>query len=537
VSLLLLPTLHVLIHHNFATNNNFMDLREIGAESEIHHHTSSDCPTCCASCSLKATFLCLVLSIPFLVLALTEPWDNIILLQENSTDIVLNEDYLTDYYEYYTRASCPWGWNALFWFLAFLYPYMKFFIQCACMYSMYRISPTVEGEESYWKSILIDSTHFNVFYLGSLVYKFTQAIAYIGGFLFLGFTVGYHTETPAIISIPTKPGFTYFIGTSQLCLTIVDFFIFLLDLKYAPTNFQHETSQLTSDDNNLRAPLLSDEMSGSSNTNGHITGEESNVENILRPLDGSTTAHMPSSFIKEEHTANSRSEDQGDFEAETQISTNSSLTNEIKKDPLILVGVGAVLCFVLLMIAPLMNISYEGVGASALVNTDEDFTLNQILKRFRDVFKFIDSESSANTAYTFFLIESVIAPAFLLWMAIWANYLLTKGKEKETALLYFMIEYTYPFMSIESFTIALIHFSGTAEPLSDYYFNLSDTCKILDENFDAGCLSIEYTTLWGTWILFLFLLTLLPYVWMINLRLRRIHTPHADIKSKILMSS
>ena len=193
--------------------------------------------------------------------------------------------------------------------------------------------------------------------------------------------------------------------TSQLCLTIVDFFIFLHDLKYAPTNFQQETSRLTSDENNLRDPLLSDGASGSSNTNGHITGDESNVENTSKPLDDSTTAHIPSSFIKGEQTANSKSEDEGDCEAETQISSNFSLTNEIKKDPLILVGASAVLCFVLLMIAPLMNISYEGVGASALVNADEDFTLDQILKRFRDVFKFIDSESSANGHLGELLIE------------------------------------------------------------------------------------------------------------------------------------
>jgi len=504
-------------------------------ENEVHHHTSADCPVCCLPCSIQTTFLCMLACVPFLVLSLTEPWDNLVLNQENSTDVVLLEDYLIDYYEYYTDADCPWFWNATFWFIGFFYPNLKFFIQCVCLYTMFRVTPSAEGEESYWKEKLIDSVHFNVFHLGSLVFKFTQAMSYIGAFLFLVFTVGYHTDNHPPLSFPLKPGFTYYISASQTCLTLVDYFIFLLDLKHAPNNFPPETNQQPTND--IRSPLLSGEGSESNNTSEQQP--LATAENKANPSDSAATSQSQSSMVKDDQTTNSRSDDESNTETEAVINVNSNypFMNEIEKDPLILIGGCAVLGFILLMFAPLMNITYKGSAARHLSNIDEDFTLNQILKRFRDLFKFVDSDTSANIAYAFFLIESVITPAFLLWMATWSHYLLMQGKEKETAILYFWIEYTYPFMSIESFAIGLLHFAGTAEPLADYYFNLPEICQNLDENYGEGCLTIEYKSLWGTWILFLFLLTLLPYLWIMNIRLRRIHTPHAENKSKVLLSS
>ena len=199
-------------------------------------YTTADCPSCCNTCSIQSTLFCLGLSVPFLFLSLTEPWDEIILTSQddNSTstsistdEVLIDNDKLIDYYNYYTESGCNWFWNGLFWFLAFFYPFFKFVIQVVCMFVMYQMDSndnTLVAEESsslhyYWKDKLVGFVHLNVFYLGSLVYKLTQAVLYITSFQFLAFAIGFHAdlETEPPLQAPVKAGLYYFITTSQLC--------------------------------------------------------------------------------------------------------------------------------------------------------------------------------------------------------------------------------------------------------------------------------------------------------------------------------
>lgn len=389
------------------------------------------------------------------------------------------------------------------------------------MYVLYRVKPC--SEDSYWKSKLVNFVHFNLFYLGPLIYKLTQAVMYIASFLFVAFAVGYHSGGEAPFSAPIKGGIFYFITTSQLSLTIVDYFIFLMDLRHCEANSSQQASTVD-DETNLQSSLLLNERS----TNDEI--EDNENEGLKETKDN----HFSTTSLLEQQDA--------DQSAPCIVENNEStftsvIGKKIKEDPIILAGACAALFFVLLMFVPLMNIKYEGVGTDTLGDIDEDFTLNEILLRFRDIFAVADSQSSADMTYWSFMFESVFMPPFMLAMALRAHYLMIKGRIYDTSDWYYMIEYSYPFMSLESFTVGLIHFSGTLEPLTDFYFNSYDICQKLDESLSEGCLTAKYTTLWGTWILLLFLLTALPYIWTINLRLRKIYTPHSSNAMKILNTS
>lgn len=176
---------------------------------------------------------------------------------------------------------------------------------------------------------------------------------------------------------------------------------------------------------------------------------------------------------------------------------------------------------VTVLFAPIIRLEYYGFSVNSL---DEEYISNEytvfgIIDAIYDILRDEEGTLSAVLFFTFFLVDIILSTVIVLIIAVVLEHPRIVAHIPDESMLYIILLYTYPFMNIESFTVAFMLFATTAEDLGEWVLNdMIDICDQIDNNTPTECLKLKSTVLEGGGALLMFALSSVVYIRLVTIK-------------------
>lgn len=416
-----------------------------------------------------------------LILSFIDPWYTIDFAINDLDPVTLVEDDLWTSLEYFTDAKCNGFWIFCLWFFAVVFPLLKMVTQG---FSIYVMSCVVEGAPFYQensmspelRSKLIRASRYETFTIGTIFYKLSEVYVYIGIFLAVIGTLTFTSADDGVkyyLTAPIKNGSWYYITAHVLSLTMVDMFIYLhleLDNEQSHVHAALERASGEEEDEVNHYQIIPSvaNIDDDVNTASFVIAvtEDNNPLNDQsltttdQLIDNSSAKMIPESAEKLRLKGSCGGDSIVPFNfalSWTAICTRETLMNTLL---LLILSTG-----ISILSVPIIRFQYEGIESLILdpEYVSNDYTVYGFIRTLYDITNDLDGYSVAVIFYVFVLFDILLVALCVLLLAASLEYPKMGYASKHT--MYETLIYTYPWMNIESFTLSVIIFAGTAEPL------------------------------------------------------------------------
>jgi len=511
-------------------------------------------------------------------------------VNDNDTETLITDD-LWSFLKYFVDAHCDLYRIVQLYFFAVVFPILKLLIEGSSLYMKCCLesdAPFPQGDcclclnnRRGLKNIILGASHFEVRMVAPVVYKLSEVIVYIGLFVLLIGTLSFKTEDGSLridLTVPVKDGSFFFVVAHLASLAVADMLLYI-QLNYSDDDYNDEMDA-DGDDNNVRAsvtatndyqaisPAPSDtggdeehapsaqqdtartSMSKASNNVTDTSASEEDKKVVVDTTSAAGTSTSTSNDLTvplvestaDETHETSPSRDGDNNDSENVQSSTSERTRWLMLKALCqnLVSRSVFLNLLLFVIvvsgvavlfAPIIRLEYYGFNTVLLDDKyiSNEYTVYGLIDAIYDILREEEGTLSAFLFFLFFLVDVILSTAIVLIMAAFLEHPKILAHIPDESRVYSILLYTYPFMNIESFTVAFMLFAATAEDLGEWVLNdMIDVCDKIDNNTHTECLKLKSTVLEGAGALFIFFLSSVLYIRLVIIKTKARITNSVD---------